>query len=302
MKLRSLTLLLLTLAVSAFAQNTRTNRIYRPCSGSTTPASVAVSTVGAITMHPCAGKTVSIDGSTIPSITGGTASYFPYFTSSTNLGTSPFAWNSTTQEFSFDNSTHDSEWKLFFRPTGNSGSGTFLVGNTADQTAYIQATDAGEVNLLAQAAIQMTANSFVFDAAGSMSINSGSNINIGDVINAPYLQINVGTGTFTFENSNSTFNVKSKTWKLNKSVTSAGTTGNATINAPAGTVNFAAGTSSLTLTNNSILSNAIVFCVVRSNDSTAKSCAVTDIASGSATVRLNANATAETSVGFWVIN
>ena len=84
--------------------------------------------------------------------------------------------------------------------------------------------------------------------------------------------------------------------------TAAGTTGAQTINKPTGTVNFAAGTSQLVLTNSLITSNSLVFCNVRTNDATAVSCRVTDAAAGSATIRLNANATAETSVAFWVTN
>jgi hypothetical protein len=84
--------------------------------------------------------------------------------------------------------------------------------------------------------------------------------------------------------------------------TTAGTTGARTINKPTGTVNFAAGTSQLVLTNALINSNSLIFCNVRTNDATAISCRATDAGSGVATIRLNANATGETSVAFWVTN
>lgn len=47
---------------------TRSNRIYRPCPGTTTKAQVAIDTVGNIAITPCPGKTVTIDGSAPPTI------------------------------------------------------------------------------------------------------------------------------------------------------------------------------------------------------------------------------------------
>lgn len=83
--------------------------------------------------------------------------------------------------------------------------------------------------------------------------------------------------------------------------TAAGTTGAQTINKATGTVNFAAGASSLVVTNSLVTTSSIVFAVVRTNDTTATIKNVVP-ASGSFTITLGANATAETSVGFMVIN
>lgn len=83
--------------------------------------------------------------------------------------------------------------------------------------------------------------------------------------------------------------------------TTAGTTGAQTINKVSGTVNFAAGASSLVVTNSLVTANSLVFCTVRTNDSTAVIKNVVPT-SGSFTIRLSATATAETSVGFFVIN
>jgi hypothetical protein len=83
--------------------------------------------------------------------------------------------------------------------------------------------------------------------------------------------------------------------------TAGGTTGAQTINKPTGTVNFAAGASSLVVTNSLVTTSSIVFAVIRTNDATALIKNVVP-ASGSFTITLNANATAETSVGFMVIN
>ena len=83
--------------------------------------------------------------------------------------------------------------------------------------------------------------------------------------------------------------------------TAAGTTGNQTINRPTGTVNIAAAGTSVTVTNNLVTANSLVFAVIRTNDSTA---VIKNIVPGAGTFTINLNAatTAETSIGFWVIN
>lgn len=86
---------------------------------------------------------------------------------------------------------------------------------------------------------------------------------------------------------------------VNKTITPGGTTGAQTINKMAGTVNFAASASSLTVTNDLVGTETLVWAFVRTNDSTAtiKNVAVS---SGAFTINLTAAATAETSVGFVV--
>jgi hypothetical protein len=88
---------------------------------------------------------------------------------------------------------------------------------------------------------------------------------------------------------------------VDATLTAAGTTGAQTINKAAGAVNFAAGESSLTVTNSLVTANSLVLAVVRTNDSTALIKSVVP-AAGSFTITLSAAATAETSVGFHVIN
>jgi hypothetical protein len=83
--------------------------------------------------------------------------------------------------------------------------------------------------------------------------------------------------------------------------TAGGTTGNQTINRPSGTVNFAAGATTITVTNSLVTTSSIVIPVIRTNDTTATIKNVVP-ASGSFTITLNAAATGETSVGFFVIN
>lgn len=88
---------------------------------------------------------------------------------------------------------------------------------------------------------------------------------------------------------------------LNATNTAGGTTGNQTINKPSGTVNFAAAATSITITNSLVTSSSIVFCTVRTNDATAVIKNVVP-GSGSFVITLSSAATAETSVGFFVIN
>lgn len=86
-----------------------------------------------------------------------------------------------------------------------------------------------------------------------------------------------------------------------KTITAGGTTGAQTINKPAGTVNFAAGASTLVVTNSLVTANSFVYCTIRTGDATALIKNVVPV-SGSFTITLNAAATAETSVAFLVVN
>lgn len=89
--------------------------------------------------------------------------------------------------------------------------------------------------------------------------------------------------------------------KLDRTITGGGTTGAQTINKIAGTVNFAAAAATLVVTNNLVNTSSIIFATVRTGDATALIKNVIP-AAGSFTITLNAAATAETSVGFWVTN
>jgi hypothetical protein len=88
---------------------------------------------------------------------------------------------------------------------------------------------------------------------------------------------------------------------ITKTITAAGTTGDRTINTPAGTVNFAAGMSQITVTNSLCTTNSIVIPVVRTADvnATIFSCVPSN---GSFLITLAAPPDIEVSVGFLVIN
>jgi lysophospholipase L1-like esterase len=89
--------------------------------------------------------------------------------------------------------------------------------------------------------------------------------------------------------------------KLARKITAAGVVGAQTIHAPLGTVNIAAGATSVTVASAITTTASVVLPVIRTNDATAK---VKNIvpANGSFTINLEAAATGETSVGFLVLN
>lgn len=88
---------------------------------------------------------------------------------------------------------------------------------------------------------------------------------------------------------------------LSKTITPAGTTGAQVINNATGQVNFAAGASTLVVTNNLATVNSIIIVQVLGTDTTAISARVTK-AAGSFTITLVAPATAETAVEFRLTN
>lgn len=83
--------------------------------------------------------------------------------------------------------------------------------------------------------------------------------------------------------------------------TAAGQTGAKTINNRTGSVNFAASATSLVVTCNKITANSLVFPVVMTNDATMTGAVIVP-GSGNFTIYPNAPPTAETRVGFFVVN
>lgn len=90
-------------------------------------------------------------------------------------------------------------------------------------------------------------------------------------------------------------------WVYDATITAGGTTGNQTINKPSGTVNIAAGGTTVTVTNSLCTTSSIVEAWLRTNDATARIANVVP-GSGSFVVNLTAAATAEVSIGFIVNN
>jgi hypothetical protein len=80
------------------------------------------------------------------------------------------------------------------------------------------------------------------------------------------------------------------------------TIGAVTIHKYAGTANIAAGASTVVVTNNLVTANSIILPVLRANDATANYIESAVAGAGSFTITVNANATANLSVGWVVVN
>jgi len=89
--------------------------------------------------------------------------------------------------------------------------------------------------------------------------------------------------------------------RLDKTITPAGTTGAQTIPKQMGSVNVAAGQSSVVVTNSRVTASSVIIATVATADATLKS-VVAVAASGSFTLTGNAAASAETRVNFLVLN
>jgi len=108
------------------------------------------------------------------------------------------------------------------------------------------------------------------------------------------LEVNNGTlGTYR--------DLKVRQHYVDQTITPGGTTGNQTINKSFGTVNIAASGTTVTVTNSLVTANSTIIPVLRTNDSTATIKNVVPGA-GSFVITLAAAATAEVSIGFWVVN
>lgn len=83
--------------------------------------------------------------------------------------------------------------------------------------------------------------------------------------------------------------------------TNTATIGAVTINKAAGRVNIAAAATSVVVTNSFCTANAKVFCNIQTADTTAKTAQATS-AAGSFTITLNAAATAQVAIDFFIVN
>lgn len=127
---------------------------------------------------------------------------------------------------------------------------------------------------------------------------------IGATASASPRSIYVGTSVQPSSNGVPTLGAAATGWKglyLDYTNTAPGTTGNQTINKPAGRVNIAAAGTTVTVTNSLVTAASEVFAMAVTNDSTARVANVVP-AAGSFVINLTAAATAETAIEFVVIN
>lgn len=133
-------------------------------------------------------------------------------------------------------------------------------------------------------------NGLLYDNAGSLSINFFGR-QISGAGGAPMM--NWGTNSDQIEFFINHFKVPATN-------TAGGTTGAQTINKMSGSVNFAAGASSLVVTNSNVAADSIVLATISTDDATATLKNVV-AGSGSFTIKLTAAATAETRVKWFVV-
>ena len=198
-------------------------------------------------------------------------------------------------------------------------SGTLTLG----MTTIAQSANFTSINLLTTQTTTIDA----FGAATNLSIGNTAtaaqtvnmftastgastyNIATGATLTATTKTINIGTAGVSGSTTNVSIGSATGGGQINlnervifqSTETAGGTTGNQTINLPSGSVNFAAAATSITVTNSLATTTSHIFCTIETNDATATIKNVVR-ASGSFTINLNAAATAETRVGFLVIN
>jgi hypothetical protein len=247
-------------------------------------------------------------------------SYFPYFNGANTFATSPFSWNGTS--YQFRNTTLDDTFGFSFTPTVANTTGSLLIGSALSTSLELndglQRTTlfaGGDIDLNANGEVLLTSPSTVSLDAQTGKVYVGSIFGTGGkarMIVQNDLGINAiqfytgGTQLMYLQSSGivalTPLTIQNKI-NITRTITTAGTTGNQTINKVAGTVNFAAGTGTagLTVTNSYVDASSIIVPVTRTNDAT---CAVKNVvpAAGSFIIRMTANCTAETSVGFIVTN
>lgn len=116
-----------------------------------------------------------------------------------------------------------------------------------------------------------------------------------------YIQGNAASNLVVTLSSLTGFTLHSGGVRIPRTITTAGTTGDRTIDKISGSVNIAAGQSSITVTCSFCGPTSLIFPTVRTNDATAQ---IKNIVpgSGSFTINMVAAVTAETSVGFLLLN
>lgn len=191
------------------------------------------------------------------------------------------------------------------RGTGNSGRLIITTGAITTTGSSLQT----RFNLLQVANLNATNSAILINQpANNLSISTSLYTllqgNTGLFINSPIaatsMVFRINNATYMTGTTSSLSLVNSVILNFNPSYVSAGTTGNRTSNTTSGNIRIAAAGTSATLTNSLIGSNTRVFARI-GNDTTAKSVAITESV-GSCVFTLNAAATAEVEIAWFIIN
>jgi hypothetical protein len=182
MKTILLTSLFCLLLFTACPAQSRTNRLQRPCPGTSTPAVVEVQSDGDINLQPCPSKSLLINDaplSSVISFAGGSRTNFvPYYSAQNTLSKSPLSWNGTL--YRFDNPAGSATFRFDLTPD-SAGNGAFRLGNTANALDY-----------------------FRLDQGNNVAQLAARNVTIGDMNNSANgnaIVLDDSAGTLTYQNA-----------------------------------------------------------------------------------------------------
>lgn len=176
------TVLFVAILLSIGGDAQRPTRLYRRCSASITPALVEIQRDGDIDLVPCSGRNVLVNGSatsnTITFTGSSRTNFFPYFTTNTNLGKSPFSWNATWYEF--NNTALDATFLFKFTPS--IAAGLAVLGDPLESAISIDdaaETITAEVNGgNTQFMLDGGTNAISATAGGTISLNGSSQVSV----------------------------------------------------------------------------------------------------------------------------
>lgn len=230
---------------------------------------VQVASSGDINVNPCPTKSTTFTGTVIlpqggsPVSGTGTANHVTRWTGTNTIGDTGLIWNGTA--FSVQNTAGNATFQMQVFPSAI-GAGSFAVG--ASSTSFF-ATDEG------------TATATVRGTSG--------------------MNLDAGTGTMFLTAANSDETAVSN-YKLKRTITAAGTTGAQTISKPNGSVNLAAGATSIVITNTLVTTSSTLIATLNTADTTCTFVKSAVPTANTITVTVNAACNAETCVAFWVFN
>lgn len=171
------------------------------------------------------------------------------------------------------------------------------VGNQVLTPCATQAIKATDTSQTAQFGLTAKPSSGAGDILfGDCSITLTACVEVYEQSNRIFLGSQSDTGTTKINL------VGVNSYTLQRTITSAGTTGNADINKPAGTLNAAALATDIALTNSLITEDSVILYTLRTLDASCTRIDNVTQTSGNVVFTFNAACTAETSIGFLVLN
>lgn len=188
---------------------------------------------------------------------------------------------------------------------GGGGDGGSVVIQSGKASFAGEGGDGGDIGLRAGRSEISDGRGGDILITGGRGLNGrGGNVNIqaGDSANSDQGVVSIysPSGSSVVQVANTGLSFGSSQLSINATVTPAATTSVQTINKSAGAVNLATAESSKQVNNSTVTADSIILCTIATNDATAviKNCVA---GVGSFVITLNAAATAETRVNFWII-